>query len=173
MTSYHLAQLNVGILRAPLDDPQTAGFVALLEPINALADTSPGFVWRLRDEETDDATSFRPFAPDVLVNLSVWESFEALRDFTYRTAHLDALRRRKEWFTTLSGSHLALWWVPAGHIPTVEEAGQRLEHIRAHGPTPHAFTFRARFDPPTEAAPDAPVPTAAPATRPTAGAEER
>jgi hypothetical protein len=138
----HLAQINVARLRAPLDSPQLAGFVALLEPINALADSSPGFVWRYITEGADDATAARPFPDEMmLLNFSVWESREALWNFVYRSAHLDALRQRREWFSKLAESYQALWWVRAGHRPSVAEAVHRLELLRRQGPGPEAFTF--------------------------------
>ncbi len=149
MAAYHVAQLNVGRLLAPLDAPEIAEFVAALDAVNALADAAPGFVWRLQDDE-GNATSFRPFDDDtLLVNLSVWESIDALADFTYRTMHRDVLRRRGEWFTKLAGAHLVLWWVPAGHIPSLQEAKERLDLLRDRGPTPDAFTFRTRFPAPS------------------------
>jgi Domain of unknown function (DUF3291) len=148
-TGSHIAQVNVGRLVAPVTAPEVAEFMALLEPINALADTSPGFVWRLQSD-SGNATDIRPFDDDeLLINMSVWRSLEELRDFTYRTAHVDVLRRRREWFHKLVEAHLALWWVPVGHIPTPAEAEERLRLLRAHGPTPEAFTFRAPFGPPT------------------------
>ncbi|POM22212.1 hypothetical protein BTM25_56240 [Actinomadura rubteroloni] len=147
MTGHHLAQLNVGRLRHPLGDPRSVGFADALGPINALADAAPGFVWRLVDAGGADATGLRPFGDDTLVNLSVWESREALWEFTYRSDHLEFLRSRREWFAPPGGPHLALWWVPAGHVPTPEEAVERLAHLRAHGPTARAFTFREDFAP--------------------------
>jgi len=142
-----LASLNVGRLLAPLDSAQIAGFVAQLEPINRLADQSPGFVWRLMTEE-GDATALRPFDDDLmLVNLAVWESLEALRAFVYTSAHVQVLRQRGEWFERLAMAHMVLWWVEPGHIPSVAEAIERLEWLRRDGPTPAAFTFRTPFDP--------------------------
>jgi heme-degrading monooxygenase HmoA len=147
-TRHHLAQVNVALLRAPLEDAELAGFVALLEPINALADRSPGFVWRLQTED-GDATAVRAFDDDrMLVNLSVWESLQALRDFVYASRHLDAMRRRREWFHRLAIPYLALWWVPPGTVPTVAEAKRRLELVQRHGPGPDAFTFREPSPPP-------------------------
>jgi hypothetical protein len=144
---FHLAQLNVGRLLAPVDSPTIAGFVAELESINRLADRSPGFVWRLQTE-AGDATAIRPTHDDLfLVNLGVWASLEALRAFTYTTAHVEVLRRRREWFERLDTAHLVLWWVPVGHQPSVEEAMDRLERLRRDGPTPVAFTFRTPFTP--------------------------
>lgn len=145
--AFDLAQLNIGRLRAPTDSPLVAEFMEALEPINALADTSEGFVWRF---QTDDgnATSERPFDDEtILVNFSTWESVDALADYVYRTAHTEFLRRRREWFERFDGVMVVLWWVPVGHRPTVGEAIERLDHLRDHGPTPHAFTFRHRFEP--------------------------
>lgn len=141
-TTHHLAQFNVARLRAPLDSEQLAGFVARIEEINALADQAPGFVWRLQDE-SGDATSYRPFDDDLIaVNMSVWTSMEALWEFVYRSAHLDVMRRRREWMHRMAEPFQVLWWVPAGHLPTLAEAVERLERLRADGPGPGAFTFR-------------------------------
>jgi hypothetical protein len=146
----HLAQVNVARLRAPLDSPQLADFVAGLEPINALGDSSPGFVWRLQTED-GDATAVPVLDDDsLLVNLTVWESIEALAEFAYRGRHRQVMRRRREWFEKMAEAYLALWWVPAGHVPTVKEAEERLLRLRRHGPTPLAFTFRTPFPPPGE-----------------------
>ena len=151
MAAHHLAQVNVATLRAPLDGPELAGFVAQLEPLNALADQSPGFVWRLQTED-GDATAIRPFDDDrIMVNLSVWESFEALRTFVYATRHLEVMRHRRAWFHRMPDPSLALWWVPAGTIPTVAEARDRLELLAGMGPTADAFTFRAPFPEPADA----------------------
>jgi hypothetical protein len=139
---YHLAQLNVGVLRAPLNRPELADFVAQLEPVNALADAAPGFVWRLQTD-AGDATDIRPFDDEMIaINCSVWESLEALWNFTYRSAHLDVMRHRREWFQRMVEPYLVLWWVPAGHIPTIDEALARLAQLRAQGPGPAAFTFK-------------------------------
>jgi hypothetical protein len=152
-SAFHLAQVNIGRVREPIGSPLLADFVAALAPINALADASPGFVWRLQTED-GNATSIRPFEDDrMMVNLSVWESVETLADFTYRTVHADVMRRRREWFHHLREMYLALWWVPAGHQPSVEEARERLEYLQRHGPTPHAFTFREPFGPPGSSQP--------------------
>ena len=127
-----------------------AGFVARLDEINALADHSPGFVWRLQTTE-GNATYLRPYDDDrILINMSVWETVEALREFVYRTTHAELLRQRHEWFEKFAGAYLALWWVPAGHIPGIDEAKKRLEHIETHGPTQFAFTFKAVFQPDEE-----------------------
>jgi hypothetical protein len=148
---FHLAQANIGRLRAPLEDPIMEGFRNQLDPLNELADRSPGFVWRLQTED-GNATAIRPYADDnlIAINVSVWESLEALQGFVYRTAHVATLRARKQWFEPMDGPILVLWWVPAGHIPTVAEAQQRLQQLQDHGPTPHAFTFRTPFPAPAE-----------------------
>ena len=151
--SWHLAELNVGRILAPTDDPVVAEFMDNLDRINALAEQSAGFVWRL---QTDDgnATSVHAFSdPMVLLNLSVWESVEALGESVYRSGHVEYLRRKREWFAKLGEAHLVLWWVPAGHEPTIDEAIERLEHLRAHGPSHEAFTFRTAVAPPGSEAP--------------------
>jgi hypothetical protein len=148
MGAYHVAQCNIGRVRAPLDSPQLAGFVAALEPVNRMADGAPGFVWRLQTE-AGDATAIRAFEDDMLLlNMSVWESIEALAEFTYRTPHRDVMRRRRQWFERLAEAYLVLWWVPAATLPTVVEARARLEALRRDGPTPGAFTFQSPFPPP-------------------------
>ncbi|MEU6312176.1 DUF3291 domain-containing protein [Streptomyces sp. NPDC047014] len=139
--AFHLAQFNVATLRHPLDDPRLAPFVEMLNPVNALADAAPGFVWRLIEEGAGDATGLRPAGENVIVNLSVWETREALWDFLYRSGHLEAMRRRRDWFERHMEAHLVLWWIPAGEIPTVPEALERLAELREHGPSPRAFTF--------------------------------
>jgi hypothetical protein len=126
-----------------------AGFMAELDPVNALADAAPGFVWRLQDGDGPGATALRPCGPDIMVNMSVWETLEALQDFTYRSgAHLDAIRRRREWFHKMPEQHLVLWWIPAGHLPDIDEALHRLDLLRRDGPGPSAFTFREPYDRP-------------------------
>jgi hypothetical protein len=148
MGRYHIAQINIGRIRAELDDPIMAGFVARLDEINALADGSSGFVWRLQTSE-GNATYFRPFADErMLLNMSVWESVDSLKHYVYRTAHSELLRQRHEWFEKLA-VYAALWWVPTGHIPGIDEAKKRLAHLEAHGPTEFAFTFKSVY-PPTD-----------------------
>ncbi len=121
--------------------------MALLDPINAIADRAPGFVWRLQSEE-GNATSIPVLGDDrLIVNMSVWESVDRLAEFVYRSGHVAVLRRRREWFERIK-VFMALWWVPAGHLPTVAEAEERLNHLGAHGPTAHAFTFRHCFPAP-------------------------
>ncbi len=142
---FHLVQVNVAVPREPLDSPALAEFVANLEPVNALADRSPGFVWRLADESSD-ATSIRAFEDErMIINMSVWESVEALWAFVYVGRHLEVMRRRREWMTRIADTYMALWWLPAGEIPTPAQARERLDHLRAHGPTPWAFTFKRRY----------------------------
>jgi len=146
---FELAQVNIGRLSAPVESPQIAEFVAALDPINRLADLSPGFVWRLQTAE-GNATAIHSFDDELIIsNMSVWESIEALRAFVYTTAHTGIMRRRREWFETYVTSYMALWWVPAGHRPTIEEAKERLAALDRDGPTPFAFTFRQPFDPTT------------------------
>jgi hypothetical protein len=147
MQRYHLAQVNIGRMRAPLDDAVMAGFVARLDEINALADSSPGFVWRLQTE-AGNATYLRPYDDDrILFNFSIWESIESLRAYVYKTAHAELLRQRRDWFEHFSGAFLALWWVPRGYIPGIDEAKKRLAHLEEHGPTQFAFTFKVTFPP--------------------------
>lgn len=144
----HLAQVNIALPREPLDSPALAEFVANLEPVNALADAAPGFVWRLQDE-SGDATSIQAFDDErLIINMSVWESAETLWDFVYSDRHLEVMRRRREWFTRMAEVFVALWWVPAGTVPTTAEARERLEHLSEHGPTPYAFTFKQRHPAP-------------------------
>lgn len=146
---YHLAQINIARMLAPLDDPLMADFVAQLEAINAVADQSPGFIWRLQTEG-GDATAINAFADDrILINMSVWASLEVLQHYTYRSQHAGVFRDRKRWFEPLGAPHLALWWVPAGHIPSPEEGKERLALLCEHGPTPAAFTFKQSFPAPT------------------------
>jgi hypothetical protein len=155
---FELAQVNIGRLKAPLDSAELKPFVDGLEPVNAVADTSDGFVWRLQDD-TGDATDFRVFDEWTLVNMSVWRDTNALTAFMYQGQHRELLARRREFFERLEEAVTALWWVPAGHRPTVEEAQTRLLHLRAHGPTEYAFTLRTSFppgpaDPVADPAPD-------------------
>ena len=147
MSAYELAQLNIARMKEPLESPGMADFEANLDRINALAESSPGFVWRLQTEE-GDATALRPLGEDTLVNVSVWRDVESLNKYVYESAHVEIMRRRKEWFEPHEGHYLVLWWVPVGHEPTVEEAEERLVHLEAHGPSAHAFTLKQRFPAP-------------------------
>jgi hypothetical protein len=155
---WELAQLNIGTIVAPLDSEELAGFVAALDPVNALADAAPGFVWRLQDEG-GDATSYRAFDDDqILVNMSVWESVEALAEFVFGGGHVEIMRRRREFFVRLTKAFTVLWWVPAGHRPTVREAEERLVRLRRDGATAEAFTFRDRFAAPDDTRQPSPSP---------------
>ncbi|RZQ63553.1 DUF3291 domain-containing protein [Amycolatopsis suaedae] len=149
MDSWEIAQVNIALPTVPLTQPELKWFVDALEPVNAVADAAPGFRWRLQTED-GDATAVRAFGDDrIIVNMSTWASIEALADFAYRNPeHLAVLRRKREGFERLGRPHMVLWWVPAGHRPTVAEAEQRLDHLREHGPTPWAFTFRQPFPAP-------------------------
>ena len=145
--SYHLAQLNIAQMRYDAESPELADFMNNLDRINAIADSAPGFVWRLQDE-AGNATAFRPFGDDMLVNISVWEDLESLLQFVFKTAHSDIMKRRSEWFERMGSDYLVLWWVPDGHVPDEAEAGEKLELLRERGPTADAFSFRQPFDPP-------------------------
>jgi hypothetical protein len=148
MPTHHLAQLNVARVLAPLDSPVMAEFVARLADINALAERSPGFVWRMQTED-GDATAVRPYDDaSLIVNLTVWEGVEALHAYVYRSGHAEVMRRRREWFSRMAEAYVVLWWVPAGHRPDIHEAVARLDTLRRDGPTPDAFTFRNPFPPP-------------------------
>lgn len=145
---HHIVQFNIARFRAPLSDPVMSGFVEALDPINALADRSPGFVWRLQ-ADSGNATDIRLYEdPAIAVNMSVWESLESLRAFVYSSEHKRYLARRADWFQPMDQQYLVLWWVPAGTIPEPEEGVRRLEQLRAKGPAAEAFTFRHLFPPP-------------------------
>jgi hypothetical protein len=154
MSAYELAQLNVAIMKEPLESPRMADFVANLERINALAENSPGFVWRLQTE-AGDATSLRPLGESTLVNVSVWRDVDSLNRYVYGSGHVEIMRRRKEWFERMREAYVVLWWVRTGHRPTVPEAVAKLELLREKGPTEEAFSFRRAFP-----APGAPRPGA-------------
>lgn len=146
--SHELAQINIARLIAPLDDPRIAGFVAQLDSVNALAESAPGFVWRLKSEAgnaTDIAYNDDPF---VIVNMSVWQSVEALRDFTYRSRHVDVFRERRRWFEKMTAPHYCLWWVPSGKRPSVREGREKLELYTRLGSTADAFWFSEAFPAP-------------------------
>jgi heme-degrading monooxygenase HmoA len=146
-----LAQVNIGQLLAPVDSPLIADFVAAIDPVNALADAAPGFIWRL---QTDDgnATALRGFEDEganVIINMSVWESLADLTAFVFGDAlHRAILHRRREWFAKMTAAYAALWWIPRGHVPTIGEAEERVAALRADGPTPYAFTLREHFPAP-------------------------
>jgi len=141
----HLAQLNIAKVKFDLESPEMADFVNNLDPINAIAESSPGFIWRLKDE-TGDATGIEIEGhPDIIVNMSVWESINALKNFMFKTHHVHFLKRKKEWFIPMSEASYVLWWVPEGHIPTVQEAMTKLEHLQQYGETPDAFSFKSNY----------------------------
>ncbi|MFE7839200.1 DUF3291 domain-containing protein [Streptomyces sp. NPDC057474] len=147
MTSaaYQLAQVNIARLKAPLDSPRLKEFVDALDPVNAVADTSAGFVWRLQSD-SGNATDIPVLGDEwLIINMSVWRDTDALTAFMYQGQHRELLSRRREWFERLADAAAALWWVPVGHRPSVAEAEERILHLRAHGPTPYAFTLRTSF----------------------------
>ncbi|SHH42632.1 DUF3291 domain-containing protein [Massilia sp. CF038] len=156
MSRYRLAQLNIARMQDAIDSPLMADFVANLDRINALAEQSPGFVWRLQTEE-GNATALSPLGHNEIVNMSVWDDVAALNHYVYKTAHVEIMKRRKEWFERIAEAYVVLWWIPYGHRPTVDEAIARLRTLRAHGPTAQAFTFKQAF-----AAPDVAVDSAGP-----------
>jgi hypothetical protein len=147
---YQLAQINIGRLIAPIDDPRIAEFVAQLEPINALADQAPGFVWRLQSASGNATDIAYNDDPSIMLNMSVWESLEALRDYAYKSEHMKVLRDRAKWFEKMDKPYYCLWWVLAGHIPTVAEGRERLEHYQKHGATPFSFWFSQPFPKPVD-----------------------
>jgi Domain of unknown function (DUF3291) len=150
---WELAEINIARLKASVDDPALAGFMAALDPLNAAAEASPGFVWRLQTED-GNATAVQAFQWDtdgsagVIVNLTVWASLDELAAYVYGDMHKQIMRRRREWFHLMREAYTTCWWVPAGHRPSTGEAEDRIRHLRAHGPTPHAFTLQASFPPP-------------------------
>jgi len=157
VSSYHLAQLNIGVIKGPMDSPIMADFKINLDRINAVAEQSSGFVWRLQTDE-GDATAIRPFDDEnMLVNMSVWESLETLTQYVYRSAHVELMRRRREWFKRMDQPFLVLWWVRRGHTPAVGEAIERLQKLRENGPTAQAFTFKTAFPPPDAQGEDEPI----------------
>lgn len=142
---YHIAQFNFACIRADLDDPIMEGFVSQLQYINGLADASPGFVWRLQTDK-GDSTEIRPYDDHrLLITYSIWESIESLYEFVYRHQHAQIMTRRRQWFEHLEGFYIVLWWVPAGYIPSIEEAKARMDYLQRYGPTPYAFTFEKRY----------------------------
>ena len=147
MSAYELAQLNIAAMKEPLESPSMVDFVANLDRINALAESSLGYVWRLQTDD-GDATAMRPLGDDTLVNMSVWQDVKSLNKYVYGSAHVEIMKRRKEWFERMREAYVVLWWVRKGHRPTIPEAIERLELLRAKGPTEEAFTFRQAFLPP-------------------------
>lgn len=146
---YYLAQINIALMKAPLEDPIMAEFAAALNEVNAIADRSPGFIWRLQSS-SGNATDIRAYSdPRMLVNLSVWQSVEQLKAYVYRSLHGEFFVRRRKWFEKYQGEHFAMWWIPIGHLPTVEEGKAKLEYLALHGDSPESFTFAKPYPPPT------------------------
>ncbi|MAZ88936.1 MAG: hypothetical protein CL693_15005 [Cellvibrionaceae bacterium] len=141
MPAYHLAQINIAQAKDQMESDVMKGFVERLDEINALAEASPGFIWRLQDE-SGNASEIQVFDdPLLLINMSVWQDIDSLKHYVYRSAHVDLLRDRDAWFNKTVQAHQALWWVPAGHLPSEREGVERLQHLQQHGPTATAFTF--------------------------------
>ena len=147
MTGWHIAQMNVATALYPLDDPGIAEFVAALDEINALAEASPGFVWRLQGESGNATDIAAGDDPRFIVNMTVWNSVDALFDYVYKSAHRLVMARRRQWFAKPASAYQVLWWVRAGRVPTVEEGLERVRHLDAHGPTAMAFTFKTVHPP--------------------------
>lgn len=147
--AWHIAQLNVARAIAPLDSPALADFVAALDHVNALAEAAPGFIWRLKDDVRATTTNAIDGDPQYIANMSVWRSVDALFQFVYRSAHTPFMLRRREWFEKPAQAYQVLWWIAAGHAPTLDEGMAKLAHLRVHGPTAEAFTFKARFPAPS------------------------
>ena len=145
--NYHLAQVNIARMKAPVDSPVMAEFVANLDPVNLLAERSPGFVWRLKDD-SNNASSIRVFDDDfIIVNLSVWENIDSLFQFVYNSNHVEVFKKRRDWFEKMKEMHMTLWYTPAGQVPTTAEAVERLNFLQRNGETPYSFTFRSKFTP--------------------------
>jgi hypothetical protein len=151
MNRWHIAQMNVGTVRYPLDDPRIAEFIARLDEVNALADASSGFVWRLQSASGNAIDVKTSDDPNFIINMSVWASAETLLDFVYKSSHRLIMAKRREWFRRPSNAYMVLWWVAAGTIPTVSEGLARLAHLDAHGASPYAFTFKEKFPAPGDA----------------------
>jgi hypothetical protein len=148
-SGWHLAQYNIARLVAPLADPRLADFVSALDRINTLGDRSPGFVWRHQNAD-GTSTDERVRGDDaIIINYTIWESAETLFEYAYHSAHVEVFRRRREWFEEMREASMVLWWTPVGVIPSVAEADERLDYLRANGPAAHAFTFKQRFPAPT------------------------
>lgn len=143
----HLAQVNIGILHHPMDHPNTAEFKDNLDKINALAESSSGFVWRMKDEGGNNTELVVSDNPLEIINISVWEDVQSLQTFAYKTEHVNFVRRRTEWFAHYPGPYFAMWWIPEGQFPTLEEAMEKLAHLTSHGESQQAFTFRRIYAP--------------------------
>ncbi|NJO80119.1 MAG: DUF3291 domain-containing protein [Cyanobacteria bacterium RM1_2_2] len=155
--NYYLAQINIALMKAPLEDPIMAEFAAALNEVNAVADHSSGFVWRLQSS-SGNATDIQAYPdPRMLVNLSLWQSVEQLKVYVYQSLHGNFFVRRRQWFEKYQGEHFAMWWVPAGHLPTVEEGKAKLEHLALYRDSPECFTFAKPYPPPTTARTNSPT----------------
>ena len=145
---FHLTQLNIGKLLHPIDHPQIAEFVNNLERVNKIAESSKGFVWRLKDE-SGNATGIEVFDdPLIIVNMSVWKTVEDLKNFAFKSIHVDFMRKRRQWFEKPESEYLVLWWIPKGHFPSAEDAKNKLYYLQQHGESNLAFTFKKLFEPP-------------------------
>ena len=144
MNTYHLAQVNIAKRLAPFDDPIMQDFVNNIDKMNAIADAAKGFIWRLQDEDKDEAISV--FKDDTLIiNMSVWQNLETLFNYTYNSGHIEVFKRKKEWFSKMKMTHMAFWYVPEGYEPTFQDAKERLDYLNTHGDTPFAFSFKSKF----------------------------
>lgn len=157
VSKYDLAQLNIALLNAPIESPELADFVDNLDRINTLAETSPGYVWRLQTEG-GDATDIRPLGDEYIVNLTVWEDVDSLYNYVYKSAHVEIMKRRREWFERMREAYMVMWWVPAGHRPTIEEAMAKLQILRKNGPSLDAFTFKKPYPAPNRSGRGSPGP---------------
>ena len=147
---YYLAQINIALMKAPLDNPIMAEFADALDEINQVAEASAGFVWRLKTS-SGNATDIRAYSdPKMLVNISVWQSVEQLKVYVYKSLHGDFFIRRRKWFEKYQSEHFAMWWIPSEHLPTVEEGLAKLEYLALHGDSPESFTFAKPYLPPNE-----------------------
>ncbi len=146
---YVLAQINIALMKAPLDNPIMAEFVSALDEVNAIADRSPGFVWRLQTQSGNATNIWAYSEPRMLINISVWQSVEQLRNYVYKSLHGDFFARRRQWFEKYQGEHFTMWWIPSGQLPTVEEGQAKLKHLELHGDSPKSFTFAKPYPPPS------------------------
>lgn len=145
---YHIAEFNIGRLKYPKDSIEVKDFMDALDHVNSMGETTEGFVWMLKDEEGYGATGVEAFDdPQIIVNYTIWDSIDKLHTFTYSGDHIEVFRRRREWFEKHEQPSLVLWWIKEGEIPSIEEAKERLDYLRRHGPSPFAFNFTKRFVP--------------------------
>lgn len=144
MTKHYLSQVNIAKSLAPMDDPIMQDFINNVDKINAIADTSEGFIWRLKDEDKEEAAAV--FQDDsLIINMSIWENLESLFNYTYKSGHIEVFKRKKEWFSKMKMVHMAFWYIPEGDIPTFQDAKNRLDYLEKHGDTPFAFSFKSNF----------------------------